>query len=37
MHKSYKYRIYPTPDQKLKIDQTIGACRYIYNLALEKL
>lgn len=33
--KSYKYRIYPTPDQKVKIDQTIAVCRLIYNLALE--
>ncbi len=35
MYKRCKYRIYPTPDQKLKIDQTISACRCIYNLALE--
>lgn len=34
-YRSYKYRIYPTPDQKVKIDQSIGVCRMIYNLALE--
>lgn len=35
MFKSYKYRIYPTDAQKLKIEQTIGVCRLVYNLALE--
>ncbi len=35
MFKGYKYRIYPTSDQKSKIDQTINACRCVYNLALE--
>ncbi len=35
MIKSYKYRIYPTEAQRLKIDRTIGVCRFIYNLALE--
>lgn len=35
MLKAYKYRIYPTPDQKVQIDKTIGVCRFIYNLALE--
>jgi len=35
MLKAYKYRIYPTEQQKLKIEQTIGCCRVVYNLALE--
>lgn len=35
MLKAYKYRIYPKPDQKEKIDRTIGICRLVYNLALE--
>lgn len=35
MLKAYKYRIYPNADQKQKIDQTIGICRLVYNLALE--
>lgn len=34
-YRSYKYRIYPTPDQRVKIDQSIGVCRMVYNLALE--
>jgi putative transposase len=35
MLKAYKYRLYPTLDQSKMIDQTIDACRLVYNLALE--
>ena len=35
MLRSYKYRIYPTAAQAVLINQHIGACRYVYNLALE--
>lgn len=35
MLKAFKYRIYPTDEQKSIIDQTISACRLVYNLALE--
>lgn len=35
MYKSYKYRIYPTVAQKMIINNHFGACRFIYNLALE--
>ena len=35
MLKSYKYRIYPTPEQQTLINKTFGCCRFIYNLALE--
>lgn len=35
MFKSYRYRIYPTEVQKQKIEQTIGVCRLVYNLALQ--
>ena len=31
MLKSYKTEINPTDEQKIKINKTIGACRYIYN------
>lgn len=31
-----KMRIYPTDEQKRKIDITIGHCRYIYNQMLER-
>jgi len=33
--KSYKYRIYPNKEQTAKIEQTIGVCRLVYNLALQ--
>lgn len=33
--KAYKYRLYPTDDQKRKIDHAIAVCRLVYNLALE--
>lgn len=35
MFKECKYRIYPTAIQKELIDKHIGACRFVYNLALE--
>lgn len=35
MHKAYKYRIYPTKDQRMVIEKHFGGCRFIYNLALE--
>jgi putative transposase len=33
--KAYKYRLYPTKEQKNKINQTIGSARFIYNKMLE--
>jgi putative transposase len=38
MLKAYKYRLYPTNDQKSKIEQHIGCSRFVYNyfLALHK-
>jgi putative transposase len=33
--KAYKYRLNPTLEQCVLIDRHIGACRFIYNLALE--
>ena len=32
--KSFKTEIDPTPEQKVKINRTIGTCRYIYNFYL---
>lgn len=29
--KGYKFRIYPTDEQKLMINKTISACNYVYN------
>ena len=34
MLKSFKTEINPTLEQKIKIDKTIGTCRYIYNFYL---
>lgn len=35
IYKSYKYRLYPSKKQEVLIEKHIGACRYVYNLALE--
>lgn len=35
MLKSFKYKLYPTELQAELIDKNIGACRFVYNLALE--
>ncbi len=35
MLKSYKYRIHPNKTQAILINKHIGACRFIFNLALE--
>ena len=35
MLRTYKYRLYPTQRQSSLIDQSIGVCRLVYNLALE--
>ena len=33
--KSFKYRLYPTESQSMKVNQTIGCTRLIYNLMLD--
>lgn len=35
MLRAYKYRLYPNKAQVLLINKHIGACRFLYNLALE--
>ena len=35
MIRRYKFRIYPTDEQKERMESWFRACRYIYNLALE--
>lgn len=35
MLKAYKYRIYPSKEQKKIITIYFGACRFVYNWALE--
>ena len=34
MLKSFKTEINPTIEQKIKINKTIGTCRYVYNFYL---
>ena len=36
MLKAYKIEIKLTEEQKLKVNKTIGICRFIYNLYLQK-
>jgi putative transposase len=31
MHKSFRYRLYPTPDQQDFLARQFGAVRFIYN------
>lgn len=35
MLRAYKYRIYPTDEQKVLLAKTFGCCRYVYNWARE--
>ena len=35
MLRSFKTEINPTPTQKVKINRTIGTCRYVYNFYLD--
>ena len=36
MRRSYKYRLYPTKDQKKKIEFILERCRLLYNRLLEE-
>ncbi|HMK43710.1 MAG TPA: RNA-guided endonuclease TnpB family protein [Dissulfurispiraceae bacterium] len=31
LHRAYRYRIYPTEDQKQFLEQHFGCCRFVYN------
>ena len=33
--RAYKYRFYPTEEQKRILAQTFGCCRYVYNWGLR--
>ncbi|MBD2711422.1 helix-turn-helix domain-containing protein, partial [Limnospira platensis] len=35
MYKAYKYRIYPTDDQKASLAKAFGCCRWYWNFALN--
>ena len=34
--RSYKYRFYPSDEQKRILAHTFGCCRYVYNWALRE-
>lgn len=34
--RAYKYRIYPTDEQKVILARTFGSCRFVYNWALRQ-
>ncbi|AIQ65411.1 transposase [Paenibacillus stellifer] len=36
VHKAYKYRIYPNPEQRQLIHQIFGCCRFVFNHFLVK-
>ncbi|MDQ2763021.1 MAG: transposase [Pseudomonadota bacterium] len=36
LRKANTYRLYPTPEQATQMAQIAGACRFVYNLALEQ-
>lgn len=36
MHKSFKYRLYPTKSQERLLEQTLNECRWLYNHLLEE-
>lgn len=36
VHRGFKFKLYPTPEQEEKFRQTAGVCRLVYNLALEQ-
>lgn len=36
IHKSYRFRLYPNQEQRIKIEQTLGAVRYVYNHFLRE-
>jgi putative transposase len=36
VRKTYKYRLYPTPEQERTLDLVLSRCRTLYNVALEE-
>lgn len=36
LHRAFRYRLYPTPEQELTLRQFVGVTRLVYNLALEQ-
>ena len=36
IHHVYKFRLYPTKEQKILLDKTFGCCRFLYNTMLKE-
>src|SRR5215467_9109249 len=36
VHKTFKYKLKPTPKQEWALDRTLMLCRHVYNAALEE-
>jgi putative transposase len=36
LHKAYKYKLKPTPDQERQLEEIVWQCRRLYNTALEQ-
>lgn len=34
MNRAFEIRLYPNTEQKQKLNQTFGACRFVYNCTL---
>ena len=35
MYKAYKFRLYPSTEQKILINKTLGCSRFVYNYYLN--
>jgi len=35
-HKTYKYKLQPTPEQERELERVVMRCRQLYNIALEQ-
>jgi putative transposase len=35
IHKTYKYKLNPTPEQERELERVLMLCRWLYNTALE--
>src|SRR6476646_2594709 len=36
VHKTYQYKLTPTPEQERQLGRVLGLCRWLYNTALEQ-
>ena len=36
VHKGYKFKLEPTEEQKIRINKTLGCCRFVYNSMLDR-